>query len=504
MAPEDSIKILDDLNPTIELIEDSDVKPILNTLVSLIHQQQKTIDKQHQTIANQRKKIEKLEEKLNTNSDNSSNPPSTQPFKANKKNKKKKKGKRGGQPGHKGSTRRLLPEGQVDHIEQHKPEEHCPCGGHVAIGDKYQRHQVHEIPPMKTVVTEHQFFSGHCDQCGRLHQAQRPSNVPTGMLGPYLLAFIATLTSDYKLSKRDVTHLLKDLYHLIICPATVKRAEESVSAAISASVEEATTYVQNQAVVNADETSHAECGKKKWTWVAIGNTVAVFMIAPSRSTKAAKALLGEGFKGIVGSDRYRAYAWIPTACRQVCWAHLKRDFKKISERAGMSTMMGLRLLVYTKRLFYYWHLVRDGTLTRASFKDIMKPIRDKMELLLLKGSQADHDKTKGTCLEILKTKEALWTFIDNVGVEPTNNIAERVLRKIVIWRKVCFGTWSENGTRYLERVMTVAATCRLQERSVLGFLREAVQAHLNGEKAPSLLPSDVLDYSDNNSVPSGG
>ncbi len=502
MAQEETIKILDVLNPAIESIADSDIKSILNTLVSLIHQQQKIIEKQNKTIAEQRKKIEKLEDKLNTNSDNSSKPPSTDPFKPNK-NKRNKKRKRGGQPGHKGSTRRLLPDDQVDHIEQHKPSEHCPCGGHIEIGDNYQRHQVHELPPMKTVVTEHQLFSGRCDRCGVSHQAQLPSNVPTGMLGPCLLALIATLTSDYKLSKRDVTRLLKDLYHLIICPATVKRAEETVSEAISAPVEEATTYVQNQAIVNADETSHAECGKKKWTWVAIANTVAVFMIATSRSTKAAKALLGEEFKGILGSDRYRAYAWVPAAFRQVCWAHLKRDFKKMSERPGMSTMIGLRLLVYTKHMFHYWHQVRDGTLTRENFKEIMKPIRDKVELLLVKGIQADHDKTKGTCLEILKTKEALWTFIDNVGVEPTNNIAERVLRKIVIWRKVCFGTWSENGTRYLERVMTVAATCRLQERSVFGFLRDAVQAHLNGEKTPSLLPIELTDYSDNNSLPMG-
>jgi transposase len=118
----------------------------------------------------------------------------------------------------------------------------------------------------------------------------------------------------------------------------------------------------------------------------------------------------------------------------------------------------------------------------------MIPIRYQVKLLLLAGTIADNSKTQGTCREILKIKVALWTFIEKIWIEPTNNVAERVLRKIVIWRKVCFGTWSSNGTLYLERIMTVVATCRLQDRSVYGFLREAIQAHLDGKKSPSLLP----------------
>jgi transposase len=450
------------------------------------------IDEQQHLIEAQQKEIEELKEKLNTNSDNSSKPPSSDMFKSQKNKKKKGKRNRGGQPGHAGMTRDLLPEEEVDYIEHHLPIEHCPCGGHVKTTRRYRRHQVHEVPPVKPVVTEHQLFYGCCEECGKEYRAELPSSVPTGMLGPCLLALIAMLTSDYKMSKRDVTRLLGDLYSLSICIATVKRAEETVSEAITAPVEEAKAYVKSQRIVNCDETSHAECGKKMWTWVAIANMVAVFMIAKTRSAKVAKALLGEAFKGILGSDRYSAYSWIAEYCRQVCWAHLKRDFKKIAERSGKSKMIGLRLLVYTKRMFHYWHQVRDGTMTRKQFKVLMAPIRCKVESLLTAGTRVRNAKTKGTCLEILKIRTSLWTFIDKIGVEPTNNISERVLRKIVIWRKVCFGTWSGNGTRYLERVMTVVATCRLQERSVYGFLREAMQAHFNGTKSPSLLPTQEL------------
>jgi transposase len=313
------------------------------------------------------------------------------------------------------------------------------------------------------------------------------------MLGPYLLALIATLTSDYKMSKRDVVRLFTDLFSLSLSVATIKRAEETVSSAIEPLVEEARDFVQQQAIVNCDETSHAECGKRMWTWVAIANSVAVFMIVATRSTKAAKALLGEGFLGILGSDRYSAYTWVAAHCRQICWAHLIRDFKKISERGGQSQRIGWRLLVYTRQMFRLWHAVGDGTLTRTVFKEKMQPIRHAIEALLVEGTNVEHDKTKGTCKKLLKIKVALWAFIEVVGVEPTNNLAERVLRKIVIWRKVCFGTWSASGTLYLERIMTVVATCRLQNRSVFHFLHDAIQANLNKITPPSLLPCKSLE-----------
>ena len=407
---------------------------------------------------------------------------------SNKQNKKSKR-KRGGQPGHSGVTRQLLPETEVDYIEPHFPPENCSCGGQILLTPDYQRHQVHELPPMALEVTEHQLFQGSCVQCKKHVCASLPQGVPTGLLGPRLLAFIAVLTSDYTLSKRDITRLLSTLFKLTISVATVKRAEETVSQAIQAPVEEAKAYVNQQAIVNCDETSHAQCGKKKWTWVAIADTVAVFLITATRSAAAAKALLGAEFTGILGSDRYSAYSWVSVLCRQVCWAHLKRDFKKIAERDGKSKAIGLELLACTRQLFDYWHKVRDGTLSRQAFKQAMIPVCRNVEALLEAGSRVQEAKTRGTCLAILKVKAALWTFVETAGLEPTNNIAERVLRKIVLWRKISFGTWSENGSVYLSRIMSVVATCRLQKRSTFDFLYHAVEAHLQGKKAPSLLPN---------------
>lgn len=465
-----------------------EAQEIINALWSFCGELLKRVDLQEKQIEEQQKEMDALKEKLNINSNNSSNPPSSDRYKTGNKNQSTGRTKAGGQKGHTGKSRSFLSVNAVDHIEQHLPPEKCDCGGKVQTNKHHRRHQVHELPPVTVVVTEYQLFDGCCEGCGKKHLAQLPEGTPTGMLGPRLMALIATMGSDYKLSKRDIQRLLNDLYSLSIGVATVKRAEETIRSALNVPVEEANNFVKAQAIVNMDETSHAECGKKKWTWVAIGAQVAVFLIAKNRNTVAAKTLLGETFSGILGSDRFTAYSWVPDTRRQICWAHLKRDFQKIAEREDESKLIGEGLLAYTHQMFACVHRAREGTLTHIAFKIEMLPIMRAIEAFLQKGAQVAHTKTQGTCRAILKLKTALWTFVENPGVEPTNNLAERVLRQIVIWRKICFGTWSENGSLYLERVMSVVATCRLQKRSVFGFLCEAIVAHLTGKKAPSLLP----------------
>jgi len=177
--------------------------------------------------------------------------------------------------------------------------------------------------------------------------------------------------------------------------------------------------------------------------------------------------------------------------RQLCWAHLQRDFKKISERSGKSGRIGDELLACVKKMFHYWHKFKDGTLSREQFKKLIEPIRKRIELLLEEGRRCGNKKTVGTCKHILKVKEALWAFIENEGVEPTNNLAEQIIRRIVIWRKTSFGTQSARGTLYLERIMTVVSTCKMQKRNVLDFITDAISAHLHGLSSPSLLKEKI-------------
>jgi transposase len=493
------------LSPIFQRIADPQLALAVDQLLKIIVKQNEIIEAQQQqiihlqkTIETQQQKIETLEEKLKINSKNSSTPPSGDGFKKEKnkpaKNKKKgKKRKQGGQMGRKGIARQLLPLSEVDHIEVVSPLKECPCGALVIPTKDYKRHQVHDLPRLKAIVTEYQLHFGKCCKCGETHQAPLPPGVPAGMLAPYAISAIGTLTGDYRLSKRNVAALFYDFYGLRISIGTVSNAEKIVSAALEKSVEEAKNFIPKQSVVHGDETSHAEKGQKMWTWVFIAAQVAAFIIRPSRGAQVVKDFLGEAFQGTLNTDRWSAYTWLAVIFRQLCWAHLKRDFTKIAERKGQSGKIGKNLLAAVKKMFRYWHKVRDGTLSRQKFQELMDPLRKQVETLLSEGASCGNSKTEGTCKQLLKVKQALWTFVDKIGIEPTNNLAEQILRRIVIWRKISFGTQSPRGTLYLERIMTVVATCKMQKRNVLDFVTEAIQAHLSRATPPSLLPPKILE-----------
>ena len=175
--------------------------------------------------------------------------------------------------------------------------------------------------------------------------------------------------------------------------------------------------------------------------------------------------------------------------RQLCGSHLLRDFEAIRGRGGLSGEIGDALLAQAHPMFEWWHRVREGTLSRSPFRSYMTPLRREVERLLEAGSQWGAAKTEGTCREILKRREAWWTFVQVEGVEPTNNTAERSMRPGVQWRKGSFGTQSVAGSRFVESMMTVVATLKQQKRNVLDYLIAAHEAALRGEAAPSLLPA---------------
>ena len=180
--------------------------------------------------------------------------------------------------------------------------------------------------------------------------------------------------------------------------------------------------------------------------------------------------------------RHNYYKFI----RQICWAHLKRDFKAISETDGRLGKIGLELHQRAKKILQMRQRVRDGTLQWKTFQRRMPELQKRVETLLNAGARFD-GKLGGKCREILKHKKYLWTFVKDQNVEPTNNIAERIIRQGVLWRKTSFGTQSERGARYVERILTVCATCRLQNQSIIEYLRQACHNHLNGILVPNLV-----------------
>jgi len=444
------------------------------------------------------KKLENAEEKLTTNSRNSSKPPSTDIHKKKRgrrypKSRKKSSKKQGAQRGHKGKARKLMPTEAVDDVVVCLPPSHCQCGGSIkAEPEKKKRHQVHELPIIKPIVTEYQRVFGRCACCDKHYFGDLPIGVPSGMLGVRAIATIATHTGKYHMSKRMTQVAFADHYGLEISVGTVSNAEKIISDALKNPTQEVLDYIQDAEVKHADETGHKQKGNKRWMWVAATLLVAIFLIRATRATIEAKALLGEEFRGILISDRYSSYTWIDDSQRQFCWAHLLRDFIKISERSGQSGQVGEQLLAYSRRMFKLWWRYRDGNLSREKFILVMKRIQKGLEETLEAGTRCGHSKTEGTCKKIVKHKTALWTFVTEEGVEPTNNRAEQIIRGYVMWRKTSFGTQSDRGDRYVERIMTASTCCRLQNRNLLEYLTEAISAHISRKAYPSLLPSKEI------------
>jgi transposase len=280
-----------------------------------------------------------------------------------------------------------------------------------------------------------------------------------------------------------------DLFGMPMCVGSVSASEQETSAAVAIPVAEAQDFVKRQNVKGGDETSWFEGAKREkvWLWAAFTQWVAVFLIRPSRGTDVAKELLGKAF-GVLITDRWCAYTWWPLRWRQLCWAHLKRHFQAFVDAGGKSARIGTALLQETKLLFEWWHRVRDGTLARSTFRRYVIPLRRRVGALLRKGAACGFGPTEATCRELLKLEPALWTFVRVEGVEPTNNCTERIIRPGVIWRKTCFGTHSEAGSRFVERMLTVTCTLRRQGRNVVDFVTRAVEASLQGKTPPSLLP----------------
>ena len=432
-----------------------------------------------------------LRERVNRNSRNSSKPPSSDGPDASPKPGKraKSKRKRGGQPGHKGATRELVPIEQVKESHDVKPES-CHRCGHALEGQdsKPYRHQVTEIPPVVAEVVEYRLHTLSCPECGIETRAELPPGVPQGAFGPHLQAMVSLLSGRYRLSKRDTAEVMEDFFQANISTGSVCALEQRAGEAISGPVAEAREYVKEQAVVHMDETGWREANEKAWLWVAATSLVTVFLIRCSRGAKVAKEMLGETFSGILNSDRWSAYNWVPVFLRQLCWSHLLRNFQAFVERRGASQRIGEAILAQSDLMFEWWHRVRDGTMARATFQTKMRPVQQKVGELLRQGTACTHDKTAGTCRDILKREEALWTFVHIEGVEPTNNLAEQQVRHGVIWRKMCFGTQSDAGSRFAERIMTVVATLKQQRRNVLDYLTEVCDAANWGRPAPSLLP----------------
>jgi transposase len=424
-------------------------------------------------------RVAELEAKLNQNSSNSSKPPSSDGPSVKPAPPKPPSGKkRGGQPGHRKHERVILP---PDQVFDHKPTRCRRCATALAGDDPNPIvEQVLDLPVKLRHVVHHRRHTLTCPCCRTLTTAAPVPEAANGF-GPKLTAVTAYLTGVGRLGKRTVRTFYADVCDIPVSLGSVSNLEATVSRALEPIHAEA--HERTKALdANVDETSWPEGTSKAWLWVAVTGLLTVFLIRPNRNRAAFDDLVGPT-PGVLTTDRFPVYTHLGRR-RQVCWAHLRRDFQAMIDRTNAGSTIGEELLAHADILFAHWPKVRDGTRTRRWFRRTYAGwLRREVRLLLDRGRACACPKTAAVCRELLAVEASLWTFARVDGVEPTNNAAERAVRHAVCWRKTSFGTDSERGSRFVERMLTVVASCRQQGRGVLDFLMKAVA----GQK-PSLLP----------------
>jgi len=448
-----------------------------------------------QRIAQLEQTVRDLEARLGQNASNSSLPPSANPPDAPKPVVKKRTGnKTGGQPGHPGLSRLRLPPARIAHTIPLVPS-HCercraPLSAQPGPDDPEPSwHQFAELPRLAAVVTEFQGHARTCAGCGHVTRERIPAALRAHTFGPRLAAALGYLSGNQHLSQRGLEETAEALFEVPVSLGSVNALQGELSQALALPHQEIAVVVQQALVKHVDETGWKQAGQRRWLWTAVSVSAVYFLVQIGRGAKALRNLLGALFQGVICSDRWSAYQAVPLAQRQICWAHLKRDFQALVDRGGAGAVVGEELLLHTEILCELWYKVRDGTRGRRWLRRQLAWLRPEVQTLLERGAGCACAETAGTCAKILEVEEALWTFARVEGVEPTNNAAERALRPAVLRRKRSFGNHSEAGCQYVSRLLSVVQTLKRQGRSVLEYLQAALEAQRHGLPIPKLFPT---------------
>jgi transposase len=493
--PEDVRQYLRALRRRIIELERTDPQQRIAELEAANRGLQVELDDALALIAQQQEQIRQLQQqlgdaaaKLNTNSSNSSLPPSSDRFRSKRQPPPpadQPRKKRGGQPGHPRHQRPLVPLDRVREIIPCKPTTCRRCGKALTGDDSNPlRHQVAELPVVVPDIVEYQLHRLICPCCHTSTCGGLPSEVK-GHFGPRLEATLALMAGRYRQGLRPVADLAAALWDLDISTGMVSKLRQRTAEALFLPWFQVMLYVREQNV-NIDETSWRENKKRAYLWAAVTPLATLYRIAKRRTAETAQQILGKQYAGVATCDRLKSYWWIKQL--QWCWAHLRRDFQAMIDRGKPGQAIGQNLLEQSNRLFHLWHQLRAGKLSRPALQKAMKPVREAVKQLLQRGTKSRCSKTAGTCKELLGHEEWLWTFVDVEGVQPTNNEAERAERHGVLLRKTSGGTDSPQGSRFVERVLTVVDTCRRQGKKVLDYLSACIETWRQEREPPSLVP----------------
>lgn len=445
------------------------------------------VEEQAATIKAQATEITELKRRLGENSSNSSKPPSTDPpaVRAERPDGAPSGKRRGGQPGHKGHRRELLPLSQVTAREDRFPPTCRACEAPLPKTRDVAPlvRQVIDVPDIKPTVMQYDCHHVQCT-CGVTTCGSPPPGTPPGLLGPRVLALCGLVVADCNVSRRKVRELLHHLLGIRVSLGALSESEETTNDAVAPAVDEARLHALGERVKHVDATSWSCAGAYRCLWTMATAAVTVFFIATDGTRATLETWISKA-RGVLVTDRGTQFGFWAMKRRQICWAHLLRKFASFATRSGDAGKIGDYLLLWTRVLFHSWHRVRAGTMTRREFREHAGRLRAVIERLLEQGTATPG--IAGSCVDILEHRPALWRFVDDVGVDPTNNHAEREIRGFVLWRKTSYGSRSERGDAFAANLKSVVHTCRKQGRPVLPYLTAAIQASLRGAPAPSLV-----------------
>lgn len=454
---------------------------------AIIHQLRQENAELRKIIEELNRKIAGLEEKLRLNSENSSKPPSSDRYPKKQSPSSSKKGRRS-----QGFSRKWFPKEQVSECIKYYPQNCDGCGGSDFLPKTKvaEARQTIEIPSIKPIITEHQAMKCRCAKCGKQVRANLPGEVTSSVFGPKIKAWCSVLSGKFHLSKNQIKELLGTLLGISIAKGSVINIHYQAALMLQHPYEEALQKLRKSETGYADETGWRTLKQTKWLWQATDKNIVVFKIFASRGKKAFQALLGKDLAQNLVTDRLKSYS--TNGLHQYCWAHLKRDFKRIEQRDGHISTLGKLMGSLCSFLFKCTHERDRGKMSEEEFIKKAKEIKDEFHYLFKLGLRADtHDSKFGVtgrfCERILSDEDKLWAFIEDPNLDLTNNLSERNLRPAVLWRKVSFGNKSARGEQFVERILSVIETIKIQGRNILDYLIACFQARSKCLTIPSFV-----------------
>ena len=431
---------------------------------------EQTLHEMQQRVESHEQRIEKLETQTHKNSRNSSKLPSSDPPFARKKRKQKKSNRaKGGQKGHEPHQQQVLDPTETQWLVP----ERCTCGHSVFDHQQMQPFYLHqhiELPIIEMEISHFILQQCDCPNCGKTVKAKLPSDKATGY-GPRLTAFIGELNGIKAMSRNDVKQLCESVLDVPIATGTIQKVVDRTSEALFPAYAQIGQIARSFWCNYIDETSWFRENDLHWLWAMVNERVALYRIDPHRSKEAFEQLVQE-WEGILVSDGYGLYRkWIK---RQTCLVHLIRKAEALAESKKTDLRrFGEIIAAWLRQLIQFAKEPPDP-----------KQWSEFYTFFLFTVSLWEPDKTDAGRLarQIIREIDSLWVFLDHEGVEPTNNRAERALRFGVLWIKRSLGTQSEKGNRWVERILSLKETCRLNAKSTFPVLVDCIKSYFKNSQ----------------------